>query len=392
MGTRTIQWAPTKRKPSTQNQKCCDLLVFGRDVFQDLGNAQLLCLTNTRCKTWQTQGLHATWQTKGVKRDKHKMYITNTRCTNNLTNTIHTTWQTQDVRATWQTQSIYSKFEPNPDLFSAWAWTLVGNQGKKEPSHPWSRAAVFASGWKGYQVVTNTNEVQSRLISEANIQTRIGQHHTQQSTTSLSQWVLLHGFGPPVILQCPPWRFNRNGSLIDVLTLQKWGRNWLLSTCIQVTGTRQIELRKKQQKRRHRFSKLNMCLLLFICAFLKPKASISTTKIKNLAQANSLHWPAFTNLKAMEQVMSSMRQGYRQQQHPPPPSSTALSTWISKTMRSKIGAKKIRLPNHWGTAHLAQRNCLLEYDVTWVTGFKKLASSTDVEKDNVELGCMDLEK
>lgn len=103
MGTRTIQWAPTKRKPSTQNQKCYDLLVFGRDVFQDLGNAQLLCLTNTWCKTWQTQGLNEinkrckTWQ---FQLDKHKVYrqldkhytynLTNTRCTCNLTNTNRT--------------------------------------------------------------------------------------------------------------------------------------------------------------------------------------------------------------------------------------------------------------------------------------------------------------
>ena len=90
MGTRTIQWAPTKRKPSTQNQKCYDLIVFGRDVFQDLGNAQLLCLTNTRCKTWQTQGLN----------------VANKRCKTWQTQDVYPTWQTQGGQATWQTLYI----------------------------------------------------------------------------------------------------------------------------------------------------------------------------------------------------------------------------------------------------------------------------------------------
>ena len=245
MGTRTIQWAPTKRKPSTQNQECCDLLVFGRDVFQ----------TNTRCKTWQTQGLHATWQTKGVKRDKRKMYIQLDKHKvyrqldkHNIyiqldKHKMYVQLDKHKVYRQLDTHNIYIQLDKhkmyvqldkhkvcrqldthNQIIVSSNRTLIFSRHGRerwwetkanKEACHPWSRAAVFASGWKGYQVVTNTNEVQSRLTSEGNIQTRIGQHHTQQATTSLSQWVLLHGFGPPVILQCPPWRFNRNGSLID---------------------------------------------------------------------------------------------------------------------------------------------------------------------------------
>ena len=331
MGTRTIQWAPTKRKPSTQNQKCYDLIVFGRDVFQDLGNAQLLCLTNTRCKTWQTQGLN----------------VANKRCKTWQTQDVYPTWQTQGGQATWQTLYIqldkhkmyvqldkHNQFiassKPNPDLFLAWAWTLVGNQGKKEPCYPWSRAAVFACGWKGYQVVTNTNEVQSRLTSEANIQTRIGQHHTQQATTSLSQWVLLHGFGPPVILQCPPWRFGRNGSLIDDdwrSDSPKMGPQ--LTTFHLHPGDRHKTNRTPEETAEEK-APIQQIEHVFISVLFvpswNPKPASAQQKSKTWHRANSLHWPAFTNLKAMEQVMSSMRQGYRQQQHPPPPSSTALST------------------------------------------------------------------
>ena len=228
----------------------------------------------------------------------------------------------------------------------------VGGKPRQErttPSrHPWSRAAVFASRWKGYQVVANTNEVQSRLTFEI-YRPGLDNMTPSQATTSLSQWVLLHGFGPPVILQRPPWRFGRISDwrwlTMTFWRSENWGRNWLLSTC-QVTGTDLANWR-----------------CVYYCLFApswNPKPASAQQKSKTWHK-QTLCIDQHSQVWRQEQVMSSMRQGYRQQQHPPPPSSTALSTWIAKTLRSKIGkAKKIRLPNHWGTAHLAQRNCLLE--------------------------------